>query len=362
MEQFCYALSLLVYFPTKQRNCSALDLIQEAFYDEENICTRWNEANFIPNLNVLLNISKDLLKDVYLVDVVDDNHESGVVYYIFEYQDTLYYVYRGSEASDELYHTTGWQDWSDNLKLFLDDVTPQQAYVQQSFLNHLPNQPFYLCGHSKGGNLAIYTAMSMDASLRKGLKGVVTFNAVGMQKALMDQYLPQISYDDLLKFYLFESEHDCVSSCFEHIKKPYIIKSPYPCRNMKDLYKHHNLYGIDCMLADDYLLTEDKSMIPQMIHYIVNDHFMHRNMESRKEFVEWMNTAFQQNLSSNELVLQALKHILKIQPSKIFHVNQDLSQLSWRQLSKRIQEFRKKGEQENEEVCDIESTSSNESA
>ncbi len=355
MEQLCFALSLLVYFPTKQRKCNALDLIIEAFYDEENICTRWKETNFIPNLNVLMGLSKDLLKDVYLIDVVDDNEKSGVVYYLFEYQDTYFYVYRGSEASDELYHTTGWQDWSDNLLLCLDEVTPQQTFAQQSFLNHLPDKEFMLCGHSKGGNLAIFTAISMPSYLLPSLKGVVTFNAVGMQKKVLDQYTSQYTYDDYLKFHLFESEHDCVSSCFQHIKKPYIVKSPLACRNVKDLYIHHNMYGITTLLQHDYLLVEEKSIVPQMVHYFVNEHFMHRSTEQRKEFIEWMNEAFQQNLSANELVIKAIKQFLKIHPSQIFPFTQDISQLSWRQITKKIQDLRKKGEP-NEEINDNESS------
>ena len=177
MEQLCFALSLLVYFPTKMKQCNALYLIQEAFYNEENICTRWKERNFIPNLNLLMNIPKDLLKDVYLLDVIDDNLHSGVVYYIFEYQNELYYVYRGSENRDELHHTTGWQDWDDNIKLFLSECTPQQSYVQQSFLEHLPSKAFYLCGHSKGGHLAIFNALTMSDSIRSLLNAINLFAA-----------------------------------------------------------------------------------------------------------------------------------------------------------------------------------------
>lgn len=352
MEHLCFALSLLVYFPTQLKQCSALSLVKEAFYHEKNLCTRWEERNFIPNLNLLMSIPHSLLEDVYLERVVDDNANSGVVYYIFSYHGTYYYAFRGSEASDALYQTTGWQDWADNLKLFLDDITPQQQYTMDSFLNHLPQGPFYLCGHSKGGHLALFTMMTMPAKIRASLQGVVSFNAPGMQKKVMEQYAPQLTYEDLLKVHLFESEHDCISSCFEHIKPPYYIKSPNPCRSVLDLYHHHNVYGIACMLNSDYLLCEEKSVVPQMIHYIINNHYMHRSEEHRKEFVTWMNEAFAQELSTNDLIIKALKRFLRIPQPKALFASLDLSQLSWIQLLKGIQQQKKENINEDDLIED----------
>jgi hypothetical protein len=115
------------------------------------------------------------------------------------------------------------------------------------------------------------------------------------------------------------------------------------------------MYGITTLLQHDYLLVEEKSIVPQMVHYFVNEHFMHRSAEQRKEFIEWMNEAFQQNLSANELVIKAIKQFLKIHPSQIFPFTQDISQLSWRQITKKIQDLRKKGEP-NEEINDNESS------
>ena len=68
-----------------------------------------------------------------------------------------------------------------------------------------------------------------------------------------------------------------------------------------------------------------------------------------------MNEAFQQNLSSNELVIKALKHFLKINPSQMFHFMQDNNQLTWHQITKKIQDLMKKGEP-NEEINDNESS------
>lgn len=349
MEHLCFVLSLLVYFPTKVKQCSALSMVKNAFYDEDNLRTRWNERNFIPNLNLLQSVPYELLEGVELVDVVDDNANSGVVYYIFTYKGAYYYVFRGSEAKDDLYHTTCWQDWEDNLKLFINEITPQQQYAIDSIQQHLHQGSFYMCGHSKGGQLALLCAMSLSATQREALKGVVSFNAPGFQKIIIDEYASTLSYEELLKFHLFESEHDCVSSCFEHIKNPYYIQSPNPCRTVLDLYHHHNVYGLECMLYSDYLLCEEKSIVPQMIHYLVNERYLQKSEEQRREFVTWMNEAFTQELTAQELIAKALKRFLRIPQAKAMNAMQDLSQLSWLQLLRKVQEFKK-----NMDINDIE--------
>ena len=44
-----------------------------------------------------------------------------------------------------------------------------------------------MCGHSKGGQLALLCAMSLSATQREALKGVVSFNAPGFQKIIKDE-------------------------------------------------------------------------------------------------------------------------------------------------------------------------------
>ena len=46
----------------------------------------------------------------------------------------------------------------------------------------------YVCGHSKGGNLAEFAAVSCSNSLKKKLKGVYTFDAPGFPEWFFDRY------------------------------------------------------------------------------------------------------------------------------------------------------------------------------
>ena len=192
----------------------------------------------------------------------------------------------------------------------------------------------------------------MHPNYRFFLQGVYTFNAVGLQKEVLNKYTSDLSQELLSKFYLFESEHDCISSCFEHICQPYIVKSSSACRRLMDLYDHHNMYGIQNMLDDDYILVSEKSVGPQLVHYLVNEYYMNRSEEQRREFVMWMNDMFEENITMQELVIKVLKKFFRIQPKALSNI--DLSQLSWRQLLKNLQDLRKK-EVQNEKNHRIES-------
>ena len=103
------------------------------------------------------------------------------------------------------------------------------------------------------------------------------------------------------------------------------------------------------MFYSDYLLCEEKSIVPQMIHYLVNERYLQKSEEQRREFVTWMNEAFTQELTAQELIAKALKRFLRIPQAKAMNAMQDLSQLSWLQLLRKVQEFKK-----NVDINDIE--------
>lgn len=72
----------------------------------------------------------------------------------------------GSEKLDDVHHRTGWQDWKDNFRMFLKDPTWQQLLALHRIQNTDIQKPFYMCGHSKGGNLSLYIALTIKKNCR----------------------------------------------------------------------------------------------------------------------------------------------------------------------------------------------------
>ena len=64
--------------------------------------------------------------------------------------------------------------WIEDLNLFLQDSIPSRA-LSSAYLKEVASRTdggIYLCGHSKGGHLALYSAVKADEALRARIKGV----------------------------------------------------------------------------------------------------------------------------------------------------------------------------------------------
>ncbi len=113
-------------------------------------------------------------------------------------------AFRGTDSS-----VTGWKE-DFNLS-FRNDVEAQKAAVNYTInaMTGIQNQ-FYLCGHSKGGNLAIYAAMNLSLELRNRVKGIYNFDGPGFLEEVywdpiyseirprIHKYVPQTSIIGLM--------------------------------------------------------------------------------------------------------------------------------------------------------------------
>ena len=108
-------------------------------------------------------------------------------------------AFRGTDST-----VAGWKE--DFSMSFQKDVEAQKAAVRYAVnaMTGLPN-PFHFCGHSKGGNLAVYAAMKLPDDLKKRLLGIYNFDGPGFLKEvyesldyhsirpLIHKYVPQTS-------------------------------------------------------------------------------------------------------------------------------------------------------------------------
>ena len=311
-ENIFFDLSLLSYYDCYGTNISVSQMIEAILNDEDYLAAYADLDYFEMNLELIKKMDRKAYEDVMVADYVDDNANSGVVYFVFETKDAYIFAFRGSEPLDDIRQTTGWQDWMDNFRMFLPDPTYQQLFTLHKLQQRKMDKPFYLTGHSKGGNLAIYCAVTMKDELLKQLQGVIAFNAPGISKAIYEVYQERIeSYDFKRKIALFENENDCVSAFFEHIKQPYLIQSSLSCNNLEELYHNHNLYGMSTLHDNTYLLVEKKSAVPTAIYYFVNNFFVNLKETKLKKFIDRMDDYFMSGLSMFELYRVFIYHISK---------------------------------------------------
>jgi pimeloyl-ACP methyl ester carboxylesterase len=104
--------------------------------------------------------------------------------------------------------------WKEDFNMSYTTVPSQQEaaeYIQKAAAGH--GDALYLCGHSKGGNLAVYAAATTDASTRERIRRVYSFDAPGVDEQTLqsdgyaliseriESYLPQSSIVGMLLNY-----------------------------------------------------------------------------------------------------------------------------------------------------------------
>ncbi len=311
-EELFFDLSLLSYFNCYRVGSSVHEFINDILNDEKLYHDYESLDYFLMNLELVKTMNQEKYKDIYIRDYVDDNVESGVVYYVFETKEQLIFAFRGSEPLDDIDHTTAWQDWSDNFRMFLPEPTYQQIYTLHLVQSMNIDKPFSMTGHSKGGNLALYCALTMRQDLLDQLQQVVAFNAPGITKEIFDLYKERretLEFQN--KLLIFENENDCVSSFFEHIKEPIYIQSSLSCNNLEQLYHNHNLYGMKDFRNHAYVTVEKKTAVPMAVYYFVNNFFVNLKSTHLQNLVKRMDDYFDSGLSMFELYRVFIYHISK---------------------------------------------------
>ena len=94
--------------------------------------------------------------------------------------NTYLVVFRGTDAS-----VIGWKE--DFHMTYMDHIPAQKsalAYLEE-MMTRYPKARFLVAGHSKGGNLAIYAASFLPSSLQARLAGIYSYDAPGLNQALV---------------------------------------------------------------------------------------------------------------------------------------------------------------------------------
>lgn len=124
----------------------------------------------------------------YYVDILDKEMEvqfSAVTYLLGEEAEkrNLYYIaYRGTDEN-----LVGWKE--DFTLAFSEPVVGQlyAARYMRKAAGRLPEN-FYLGGHSKGGNLAVFAAMSSSMALQERIRRVYSHDGPGFKPQVMERY------------------------------------------------------------------------------------------------------------------------------------------------------------------------------
>lgn len=109
-----------------------------------------------------------------IVNKIDAKTEMQFGAITFEFMPKQYYVaYRGTTAT-----IIGWKE---NFNMSFEDIVPAQFFARKYFrkrLNYFPGK-YYLGGHSKGGNLAFFVAITANDKERASIVRADSFDGPG---------------------------------------------------------------------------------------------------------------------------------------------------------------------------------------
>ena len=114
--------------------------------------------------------------------------------------------------------------WKEDFNMCFQEAVPAQRlaveYVRQ--LHGLYGRPMHLCGHSKGGNLAVYAAARSEAKVRRTILQVYNNDGPGF----MEHMLSDPGYLEMVpRIHTYVPQSSIIGMLMEHAEPKQVIKS-----------------------------------------------------------------------------------------------------------------------------------------
>lgn len=225
-EVDCMILSLLTYVdwsdivPENYRDSVALKDAGMKVLLKDNMCHMAAiDENHYRELITVCCASKRFseIRLMHYINKISTDIQMQFAAVVFEIDNFLIISFRGTDDT-----IVGWQE---DFNMSILKTVPSQTEALTYFIgtaNRYPNHRFILCGHSKGGNLAVYSAVMSPEALTERINYVYSFDGPGFMSSNMDSarfkkivsrittYVPQSSIVGM--FLDHEEEHIVIKS------------------------------------------------------------------------------------------------------------------------------------------------------
>ena len=166
--------------------------------------------------------------------IPEEESQFAAVAFLLPDGKTAVLAFRGTDAT-----LVGWKE--DFNMSFRDRIPAQEKalYYTRTFAQHFPHR-LILCGHSKGGNLAVYAASLCPGEIQERISAVYNNDGPGFTASLMGDpgYRAMVP-----KIYSYVPQSSIVGMLMEH-EEPYtVIKSRQVSILQHDLYSWEVMGG-----------------------------------------------------------------------------------------------------------------------
>ena len=172
-------------------------------------------------------------QDMVVTDYVKDNNLEREMQFsavsIRIMDDHMFLSYCGTDST-----LVGWKE--DFNMSFMEKVPSQLAgcrYIE-TIAEKYPNMKFSLAGHSKGGNIAVYSAATASSEIQDRIIGVWNYDGPGFQESFVESHVNDNDLPE--KITTFIPEESVFGRMLEHAEEFEVIKSSNVSIYQHDIY------------------------------------------------------------------------------------------------------------------------------
>ena len=194
--------------------------------------------------------------------------------------------------------------WKEDLVIAYQEGMPAQKDAVEYFKNAISlfKGQFYLGGHSKGGNLAFYSAMTMNKSLEKRLIKAYSFDGPGIRKELSSFPAYERVRPKLTKYI---TGNDMIGVVYNKIPEAKIVFSPGILLGGHDVFA----WQVD-LIKGDFIYMKDRSAFSKGHEEALMKWLVEMSDEDKKLAVDVLTQFFGESKTIYDLLLNASRNLM----------------------------------------------------
>ena len=213
--------------------------------------------------------------------------------------DSLVVAFRGTDDT-----IIGWKE-DLNMAFFTPIPSQKQAveYLNSAILR-TKSENVYVCGHSKGGNLATYATLMADDEAKKHIKASYNFDGPGFKSEIAESFSDNSVLDRIYKIIPTGS---VIGTIFESVEQCKYVKS-----TAKGMYQH-DAFSWE-ILGREFVCESNISKSSQEWHDLLNKWVYNMTEQEQKDFADALYTVLTVNDSStlSDIANDKLKFLIGV--------------------------------------------------
>lgn len=264
---------------------------------------------------------KDMIISDYIKtnDIETEKQFGAITIHISEKE--MYISFIGTDST-----INGWKE--DFNMAFMDNVPCQLSgknYVEEISKKY-PNKYIRIGGHSKGGNVAVYSAITAKEEIKNRIIKVDNFDGPGFNKKFIDEYKNEKILD---KIETYIPQDSIIGRILEHQEKTTVSLS------VEKGILQHDIYSWQ-VLRDEMIKSEKNTKTSENINKTVTDWLKTTTTEQRKIFID---SVFELFFSTDATTFGDIKNSLTTSMVKIFKSYSKLNEEDRKVMTEMIKIF-----------------------